>query len=118
MIGATGKGTDLRIKHNKLSIIMLKLHLNHIKIESGKRKKDIYHIQHINSLHSRLKAFMSDFKDVATKHLQNYLYWFKLIEIFKSERESIKMERDYVLSQAHHTDCSVEAIKTRTPAFV
>lgn len=94
------------------------LNLNHIKIESGKRKKDIYHIQHINSLHSRLKAFMSDFKGVATKHLQNYLYWFKFIELFKSERESIKIERAYVLSQAHYTDCSVKAIKTRTPAFV
>ena len=94
------------------------LHLNHIKIESGKRKKDIYHIQHINSLHSRLKAFMSDFKGVATKHLQNYLYWFKFIELFKSERESIKIERAYVLSQANYTDCSVASIRTRTAAFV
>lgn len=94
------------------------LHLNHIKIESGKRKKDIYHIQHINSLHSRLKDFMSDFKGVATKHLQNYLYWFKFIEIFKSERESIKIERAYVLSQANYTDCSVASIRTRTAAFV
>ena len=94
------------------------LHLNHIRIESGKRKKDIYHIQHINSLHSRLKAFMSDFKGVATKHLQNYLYWFKFIEIFKSERESIKIERAYVLSQANYTDCSVASIRTRTAAFV
>ena len=90
----------------------------YIKIESGKRNKDIYHIQHINFLHSRLKAFMSDFKGVATKHLQNYLYWFKFIEIFKSERQSIKLERAYVLSQANYTDCSVEAIRTRTPAFV
>ena len=94
------------------------LHLNHIKIESGKRKKDIYHIQHINSLHSRLKAFMSDFKGVATKHLQNYLYWFKFIELFKSERESIKIERAYVLSHANYTDCSVASIRTRTAAFV
>ena len=100
------------------STLSEELHLNHIKIESGKRKKDIYHIQHINSLHSRLKAFMSDFKGVATKHLQNYLYWFKFIEIFKSERQSIKLERAYVLSQANYTDCSVEAIRTRTPAFV
>ena len=61
---------------------------------------------------------MSDFKGVATKHLQNYLYWFKFIEIFKSERESIKVEKAYVLSQAHYTDCSIEAIKKRVPAFV
>ena len=94
------------------------LHLNHIKIESGKRKKDIYHIQHINSLHSRLKAFMSDFKGVATKHLQNYLYWFKFLEMFKSERESVKIEKAYVLSQANYTECSVETIRKRTAAFV
>lgn len=94
------------------------LHLNHIKIESGKRKKDIYHIQHINSLHSRLKSFMTHFNGVATKHLQNYLYWFKFIELFKTERESIKIEKAYVLSQANYTECSVNAIKARTAAFV
>lgn len=94
------------------------LHLNHVKIESGKRKKDIYHIQHINSLHSRLKSFMTHFNGVATKHLQNYLYWFKFIELFKTERESIKIEKAYVLSQANYTECSVNAIKTRIAAFV
>lgn len=57
--------------------------------------------------HFALNCFMSDFKGVSAKHLQNYLYWFKFIEIFKSERESIKIERAYVLSQANYTDCSV-----------
>ena len=94
------------------------LHLNHIRIESGKRKKDIYHIQHINYIHSRLKAFMSDFKGVATKHLQNYLYWFKFLEMFKSERESVKIEKAYVLSQTNYTECSIETIRKRTAAFV
>lgn len=94
------------------------LHLNHVKIESGRRKKDIYHIQHINSLHSRLKSFMTHFNGVATKHLQNYLYWFKFIELFKSERESTKIQKAYVLSQANYTQCSVESIRTRTASFV
>ncbi len=39
----------------------------------GKHKKDIYHIQHINSLHSNLKRWMSRFNDVATKYLNNYI---------------------------------------------
>ena len=61
---------------------------------------------------------MSDFKGVATKHLQNYLYWFKFLEMFKSERESVKIEKAYVLSQANYTECSVETIRKRTAAFV
>ena len=49
------------------------LHLNHFKIELGKQKKNIYHLQHINSLHSRLKSFMCNFNGVATEHLLNFL---------------------------------------------
>ena len=61
---------------------------------------------------------MSDFKRVATKHLQNYLYWFKFLELFKSERESTKIEKAYVLSQTNYTECSIETIRKRTAAFV
>lgn len=89
-----------------------------IQIESGKRKRDIYHIQHFNSLHGRLKTFMVRFRGVSTKHLQNYLNWFKFIELFKEERESKKVEKAFVLSQAAYTDCSIKAIKNREPAFI
>lgn len=61
---------------------------------------------------------MTHFNGVATKYLQNYLYWFKFIELFKSERESIKIEKAYVLLQANYTACSVGTIRTRTAAFV
>lgn len=50
------------------------LHLNHIKIESVKRKKHIYHSHYINLLHIQLKAFMSAFKDVAAKRQQLSLW--------------------------------------------
>jgi len=36
----------------------------------------------------------------------------------KSQREAIKIERAYVLSQANYPDCSVASIRTRTAAFV
>lgn len=94
------------------------LYPNHVEIESRRRKKDIYHIHHINSLHNRLKSFMTHFNVVSTKHLQNYLYCFKFIELFKSERESTKIEKVYVLSQANYTECSVNVIRTGTAAFV
>ena len=38
------------------------------KIETGKFKKGIYHIQHINSYHSRLKKWMDGFNGVARKY--------------------------------------------------
>lgn len=50
------------------------------------------------------------FKGVSTKHLQNYLNWFKFIELFKEERETKKVEKAFVLSQASYTECSIDAI--------
>lgn len=41
-------------------------------------------INHVNSLHARLKDFMHGFKGVSTKHLQSYLAWFQWTEAFKS----------------------------------
>jgi hypothetical protein len=40
-------------------------------------KKGIYHIQHVNNFHNRLKKWMERFQGVATKYLDNYLYWFR-----------------------------------------
>jgi transposase-like protein len=53
--------------------------LEHIRFEDVKSKKKIYHIQTINSFHSRLKNFMRNFNGVSTKHLNNYLIWNSLM---------------------------------------
>ena len=47
--------------------------LEHKRIKRGKHKEDIYHIQHINNLHSNLKRWMNRFNGVATKYLENYM---------------------------------------------
>ena len=46
-----------------------------VQLKTGKAKKDIYNIQHINSYHSQLKKFMRGFNGVSTKYLNNYLAW-------------------------------------------
>jgi hypothetical protein len=46
-------------------------------------KKRIYHIQHVNSYHKRLKKWMERFQGVATKYLDNYLFWFRFLEHHK-----------------------------------
>jgi hypothetical protein len=49
-------------------------------------KQDIYHIQHVNELHNRLKKWIdSTFWGVSTKYLQNYLNWFYISEKLKAE---------------------------------
>ncbi len=46
----------------------------------GIRKQGIFHIQRANGYHSRLKKWMRRFNGVATKYLNHYLFWFKLLE--------------------------------------
>lgn len=62
---------------------------NSIKI--GHYKEGLYPIQHINALHSKLKKWMKDFNDVATKYLSNYLYWFKWLQFFNKDKEIQKV---------------------------
>lgn len=45
--------------------------------------KSIYHIQHVNSFHSRLKQWMVRFQGVATKYIDNYMFWFRFLELHK-----------------------------------
>lgn len=47
----------------------------HIEIKSDKHRKGIYHVNHINAYHSKLKSFLRKFNGVATKFLNNYIVW-------------------------------------------
>jgi hypothetical protein len=40
----------------------------------------IYHIQNVNSYHSRLKRWMLRFNGVATKYLHNYIRWYIFLD--------------------------------------
>ena len=52
-----------------------------VQIKGGKGTvKGIYHIQHMNAYHSNLKNFLSQFKGISSKYLNNYLVWNNEIE--------------------------------------
>lgn len=89
------------------------LDLEHKAISSGKQMKGIYHIQHINTFHSNFKGFVQKFREVSTKHLHSYLMWFKWIELFKDEKEILKIQKAYVQSQASYSLISNEMIRGR-----
>ena len=40
----------------------------------------IYHIQNVNAYDSRLKSWMQHFHGVATKYLESYLGWMRLLD--------------------------------------
>ena len=67
--------------------------------------KGIYHIQNVNSYHSRLKGWLSRFKGVATKYLSNYLHWFEFIDCIAKDKTQIAAERALLLRA-----CSVKAV--------
>ena len=47
-------------------------------------KDGIYHVQHVNSIHNRLKKWINQqFWGVSTKYLQQYLNWFRIKEMLK-----------------------------------
>lgn len=52
-----------------------------VQIKGGKKSiKGIYHIQHLNAFHSKLKLFLAGFKGVSSKYLNNYLTWNSTVE--------------------------------------
>ena len=65
-------------KENRLELIQLK---------TGKSKKGIFHVQHINSYHSILKTWIVRFHGVATKYLDNYLVWHNFVNWAKDPYE-------------------------------
>ncbi len=52
----------------------------------GHYNNGIYHINHKNSLHSKLKIRMNRFKGVSTKYLSNY----KWLQCFDDDKEIIR----------------------------
>ena len=79
--------------------------INLIQLKSGKTKKGIYHIQHINSYHSSLKRFIQAFNGVASKYLNNYLLWNSWLTVKKG---SIQHKIDSILKTALTASASIK----------
>ena len=56
--------------------------LLHIKLVTSKREYTYgsYHIQNVNAYISRLKRWMRRFNGIATRYLDNYLGWWRMID--------------------------------------
>lgn len=94
------------------------LSLEHKRIKRGKHKEGLYHIQHINALHSNLKKWMNRFNGVATKYINNYIKWFKWLQIFDTDKEIIKAKNFIVQSNVAHSYIKIKDLKNREPMYV
>jgi hypothetical protein len=69
-------------------------------LQKGQRKADkIYHVQNVNNMDKRLRAFMQPFNGVATKYLQNYLHWFLVLEKIKHSTKRMATVTTIALTQ-------------------
>ncbi|MDF2534690.1 MAG: hypothetical protein K0R18_847 [Bacillales bacterium] len=73
--------------------------------------EQIYHVQNVNSYHSRLKKWMTRFQGVSTKYLDNYLYWFKFLEMTKSINKKNKIKELFLQGSKKVNFCRVVDIK-------
>jgi len=55
-------------------------------------KNKIFHIQHVNSYHERLKDWMKRFRGVSTRHLNSYVYWFHFLESNKKLYSAVQTQ--------------------------
>ena len=57
-------------------------------VPRGKSMIDsVYHLQHINALHSSFKRWLMTFNGVSTKYINNYLAWFKFLQLSKKNKK-------------------------------
>ena len=51
-----------------------------VNVSRGQRVRGPWHVQNVNAYVSRLRAWMQRFKGVATKYLDAYLGWFRMLD--------------------------------------
>ena len=93
------------------------LNLDHKLIMRDHYKNGIYHINHVNSLHSQFKKWMKKFNGVSTKFLSNYLHWFKWEQCFKDDKDIIKSKNIIVQSTTDFVYTRIITYKGREPIF-
>ncbi len=62
--------------------------IRHVTINGSKGqfvRNKVYHIQNVNSIHHLIKNWMQKFNGVASKYLQNYMNWFRVLKSEKGD---------------------------------
>lgn len=117
--GRIGESSILCTDSHKSYIkFAIDFNLDHKRIKTGKHKEGIYHIEHINSLHSNFKKWMGRFNGVASKYISNYMQWFRWLRLFENDRDSIKTKNFIVQSNVVYSYTKIKDFKLRILEFM
>ena len=73
----------------------------------------VYHLQHVNALHSGFKRWLMPFNGVSSKYISNYLAWFKFLKLSKKNKNSDRI-KDMLINVATKETCiTIHIIKNR-----
>jgi len=64
-------------------------------------KPKVYHLQHVNNTHSRLKEWIRIFHGVSDKYMKNYLTYFRIMEIMKKYNNQNQVYKEFALSKSY-----------------
>ena len=79
--------------HKSYMAIKDKLNIELKQVPRGKSMIDsVYHLQHINALHSSFKRWLMTFNGVSTKYINNYLAWFKFLQLSKKNKKNDRIK--------------------------
>lgn len=108
--------TDTATNYKKFAKIKGLKHETVNERQKQRVKKGIYHIQHVNNFHNRLKSWMVRFQGVATKYLDkyldNYLYWFRWLDLGKNLSFENRIEQMLISACQKSNHTTVAMLKT------
>ena len=73
----------------------------------------VYHLQHINALHSSFKRWLMHFNGVSTKYINNYLAWFKFLQLSNKNKKNDRIKDMLVNVATKGTYVTRATIKNR-----
>ena len=104
--------TDTATNYKKFAKIKGLQHETVNERQKQRVKKGIYHVQHINNFHNRLKKWMEHFQGVATKYLDNYLYWFRWLDIGKNVAFENRVKQMLISACQKSNNTTVEMLRS------
>ena len=73
----------------------------------------VYHLQHVNSLHSAFKRWLMPFNGVSSKYISNYLAWFKFLQLSKKNKKTDRIKDMLVNVATKETSITINTIRNR-----
>ncbi|MDU4936667.1 MAG: IS1595 family transposase [Peptostreptococcaceae bacterium] len=113
--GKLGKDITFCVDSHKSYIGVKKdLNVELKQVPRGKSMLDsVYHLQHVNSLHSAFKRWLMPFNGVSSKYISNYLAWFKFLQLSKKNKKTDRIKDMLVNVATKETCITINTIRNR-----